>query len=175
MTSTSTGTVPATDNRPTPPEQGTERELLEGFLDRQRATAVYKATGLSDSDAARQLLPSITTVSGLIQHLADNERWWLRAVMDGQEDVEFLSTDEDPDGEFRVTADSSLAAIVADYEAAIRESHEVVAGHGLDELCVGRDSRFSLRWILLHLIEETARHCGHIDVLREQLDGATGE
>jgi uncharacterized damage-inducible protein DinB len=174
MNSTSTGTLPP-DERPQAPERGAERETIEGFLDHQRASVVWKATGLSDADAARQLLPSITTVSGLVRHLADVERSWLREVMAGEEGVPTRWTDDDPDGEFRVTADDSLAAILGDYEAACAESRAVAARFALDDICAGRDRRFTLRWILLHLTEETARHLGHIDVLRELLDGATGE
>ncbi|RFA20298.1 DinB family protein [Subtercola boreus] len=173
-TGTSTGTL-APVTRPEAPEHGGERESIEGILDWQRASVVYKATGLSDADAATALLPSITTVSGLIRHLADVERSWLRDVMAGEPDVPARWSDDDPDGEWHVTAADSLAGIVADYEAACSESRAVAARFALDDLCAGRDHRFSLRWIQLHLIEETARHLGHLDVLRELLDGATGE
>lgn len=162
-------------DRPQPPERGGERETIEGFLDLQRASIVWKARGLGDELAAKQLLPSITTVSGLVRHLADVERSWFREDMDGQEGVPARWTEEDPDGEWRVTADDSLGEILADYETACQESREVAARYGLDDLCRGNDQRFTLRWIELHMIEETARHLGHIDILRELLDGRTGE
>ncbi|GAA2234071.1 DinB family protein [Herbiconiux moechotypicola] len=171
---TSTGTLPD-DDRPQAPERGGERESIEGFLDFQRASVVWKATGLSDADAAKQLLPSITTVSGLIRHLADVERSWMREDLAGEQGVPYRWSEEDPDGEFRVTADDSLAAIIADYEAACAESREVAARFHLDDRSAAQEGRFTLRWILLHLTEETARHLGHIDILRELLDGATGE
>ncbi|WP_066040012.1 DinB family protein [Herbiconiux solani] len=176
MTSTepSTGTLPP-DERPQAPERGGERETLEGFLDFQRASVVWKATGLSDADAARRLLPSLTTVSGLIRHLADVERSWFREDLDGQQNVPFRYSDADPDGEFRVTEADSLAEVIADYEAACQESREVAARYDLDAPSAARDGRFSLRWIILHMTEETARHLGHLDILRELLDGATGE
>lgn len=170
----STGTL-TEDTRPEPPERGGERETLEGFLDFLRATVVYKATGLSDADAARRLLPSVTTVSGLVRHLADVERSWFRETLAGEQDVPTRWTDEDSDGEFRVTADDSLHEILADYEAACAESRTVAARFRLDDSSVGDDGRYSLRWIIAHMIEETGRHCGHIDILRELLDGATGE
>ncbi|MDF2443649.1 MAG: hypothetical protein JWR01_1852 [Subtercola sp.] len=170
----STGTLPEIV-RPEAPEHGPERESLEGFLDWQRATVVWKAGGLSDADAARQLLPSITTVSGLVRHLADVERSWFREVLAGEQNVPARWSAEDPDGEFRVTGADSLAEIIADYELACAESRAVAARFALDDLSAGREHRFSLRWILLHLVEETARHLGHIDVLRELLDGAVGE
>ncbi len=162
-------------DRPQPPERGAERETIEGFLDLQRASIVWKARGLTDELAAKRLLPSITTVSGVIRHLADVERSWFREDMDGQSDVPARWTDDDPDGEWRVTAEDSLAEIIADYEAACLESREVASRYGLDDLCRGNDQRFTLRWIELHMIEETARHLGHLDVLRELLDGRTGE
>lgn len=166
---------PGPDDRPRGPERGDERPMLEAFLDHQRASVVWKAHGLSDADAAKRLLPSLTTVSGLVRHLADVERSWFREDMDGQEFVPVHYSDEDPDGEFRVTAEDSLEEIIADYELACAESREVASTYSLDDLSAAGDGRFSLRWIILHLIEETARHLGHIDILREQLDGVTGE
>jgi uncharacterized damage-inducible protein DinB len=169
-----TGTLPA-DVRPTPPDNGPERESLEGFLDFLRATVIWKSTGLSETDAARQLLPSPTTVSGLIQHLADVERSWFRTDMEGEVGVLERRTDEDRDGAFRVTADDSLDELLTDYRAACDESRAVVARHQLDDRCARHDQRYTLRWIILHMIEETGRHAGHIDILRELLDGVTGE
>lgn len=170
----STGTLPE-DLRPHPPEHGSEREALAGFLDFQRATVTWKSAGLSDSDAARSLLPSPTTISGLIQHLTDVERSWFRADMEGELDVPERRSAEDRDGAFRVASDVSLDDLIVDYRAACDESRAVIARHDLDERCALHDHRYTLRWIMLHMIEETARHAGHIDILRELLDGATGE
>ena len=170
---TSTGSLPE-DTRPQPTDGSTERETLETFLDMNRATVIYKATGLSDEDAARRLVPSLTTVSGLIRHLADVERSWFRDDLAGEADVPTRWSDDDRDGEFRVTADDNHADIIADYEEACAESRRVAASFELDAR--GRNNaEVTLRWILVHMIEETARHCGHIDILREMLDGATGE
>jgi uncharacterized damage-inducible protein DinB len=169
----STGTLPE-DNRPQPTDGSAERDTLESFLDLNRATVIYKATGLSDEDAAKRVLPSLTTVSGLIRHLADVERSWFRDDLAGEANVPTRWSDDDRDGEFRVTADDSLADIIADYELACEESRRVSATFELADR--GRSNNaVTLRWILVHMIEETARHCGHIDVLREMLDGATGE
>ncbi len=165
----------ADDTRPQAPERGGERETLEGFLDFQRASIVWKASGLSDADAARRLLPSLTTVSGIIRHLADVERSWFREDMAGTTLVRTRWSEDDPDGEFRVTERDSLAAIIADYELACAESREVAAQFRLDDRSATGGGRFTLRWIILHLTEETARHLGHIDLLRELLDGAVGE
>lgn len=157
-----------------PPVAAGERESLEAFLDWQRATIVFKARGLSDADAATRLTPSLTTVSGLIRHLADVERSWFREDFAGEENIPTIWTAEDPDIVFRVTAADSLEEIIADYLAACEESRAVCAPASLDDLCKVGD-RQSLRWLYLHMIEETARHAGHIDILREQLDGFTGE
>ncbi len=152
---------------------GTEREMLDVFLDAQRATVVVKAEGLSDSDAARRLVPSATTVSGVIRHLADVERSWFVEVFAGLPYDRQFGGDENPDGEFDVTDQDSLTDIVADYGAACVQSRAAIADADLDD--VAQDGPMNLRWILLHMIEETARHAGHLDILREQLDGTTGE
>lgn len=165
----------AMDSRTEPPEAAGEAETLTSFLDYFRATVVMKASGLSDADAAKRLLPSLTTVSGLIRHLTDVERHWFRNQLDGQQDVQTRWTAEDPDAEFRVADGESLAEIVADYEAACRESREVLERYGLDDRCRGGGGTQNVRWVLVHMIEETGRHCGHLDILRELLDGTTGD
>lgn len=145
-----------------------------GFLMLNRETVVIKAQGLSDEDAARRLVPSLTTVSGIIRHLADVERsWFVEAVEQRPYDRRF-GGDDDPDGEFRVTGADSLAEIVEDYRAAWAEADEVLLRHDLDEAPENPEYP-SLRWVLVHVIEETARHLGHVDILRELLDGVTGE
>ncbi len=163
------------ENRTEPPETAGELATLTGFLDYFRATAVIKASGLSDTDGAKRLLPSLTTVSGLLQHLADVERFWFQDRIDGQIGVATRWSAEDPDGEFRVTEQSSLTEIIADYELACRQSRDVLQRHGLEERCRGGGRGQSVRWVLVHMIEETGRHCGHLDILRELLDGSTGD
>lgn len=158
--------------RPDTHRNGTEREMLDVFLDAQRATIVHKARGLSDADAARRLGPSATSVSGLVRHLADVERSWFVEVFADQPYERRFGSDDEPDGEWEVTADDSLAAIVADYEAACAEGRAAATDAELDDVAV--NAPMNLRWILLHMVEETARHAGHLDILREQLDGATG-
>ena len=166
---------PVTDTRPEPPDAGSERDILCGFLDFLRATAVFKAQGLSDADAARRVLPSLTTVSGLLRHLADVERSWFRERLDGQDGVPTRWSDEEPDGEFLVGSDDSLAGIIKDYEDACAESREVLSRYSLDDVISRSPSGHNVRWILTHMIEETGRHCGHLDIVRELLDGTTGE
>ena len=163
------------DTRVEPPEAAGERETLTGFLDYFRATVQLKAAGLSDADGAKRLLPSLTTVSGLVQHLTDVEQFWFRDRMDGQPGVPIRWSDEDPDGEFRVSESVSLVRLLADYEAACRQSREVLARYDLEDRCRGGDKGQSVRWVVVHMIEETGRHCGHLDILRELLDGSTGD
>ncbi|MCQ1987176.1 MULTISPECIES: DinB family protein [unclassified Arthrobacter] len=163
------------DIRVDPPETAGERETLIGFLDYFRATVHLKAAGLSDSDGAKQLLPSLTTVSGLVQHLTDVEQFWFQGRIDGQQGVRTRWSDEDPDGEFRVSESDSLDRLLADYDAACRRSREVLARYGLEDRCRGGNGEQSVRWVLVHMIEETGRHCGHLDILRELLDGSTGD
>jgi uncharacterized damage-inducible protein DinB len=163
------------DRRTEPPETAGERETLTGFLDYFRATVVMKVDGLSDADGAMRLVPSLTTVSGLVQHLADVERFWFQDRIDGQQGVPTRWSAEDPDGEFRVSETDSVAKIIEDYEAACRQSREVLQRYELEDRCRGGDGRQSVRWVLVHMIEETGRHCGHLDILRELLDGSTGD
>lgn len=163
-----------TDTRVEPPEAAGELETLTGFLDYFRATVVLKARGLSNEQGAKRLLPSLTTVSGLVQHLTDVERSWFRERVDGQQDVPTRWSEEDPDGEFRVSEADSLEQIIAEYEAACDESREVLGRHGLEDRCTGGGEQ-NVRWVLVHMIEETGRHCGHLDILRELLDGSTGD
>lgn len=146
--------------------------MLEGFLQFQRSTVALKSEGLTDALAATRPLPSLTTVIGLLQHLADVERSWILDDLLGLP-FETRWNSADPDGEFRIEPGTTLATALAEYEAACNEASDAIRDVPLDTLT--RDGRFTLRWVLLHLIEETARHAGHVDILREQLDGVTGE
>ena len=111
---------------------------------------------------------------GLVRHLTNVERSWLRGVFAGEGDLHSDWTDEDPDAEWRVPAEVTMAELLAGYAEESRRCDAVVtATPSLDVTSASRD--LSLRWILLHLAEETARHLGHVDLLREQADGSTGE
>jgi uncharacterized damage-inducible protein DinB len=109
-----------------------------------------------------------------VRHLTNVERSWLRDVFAGQEELRYDWTDDDPEAEWRVPADMTMTDLLEDYAEESRRCDAVVtAAPSLDVTSASRD--MSLRWILLHLIGETAPHLGHIDVLREQADGSTGE
>ncbi|MHA7208118.1 DinB family protein [Arthrobacter sp. MDT1-65] len=163
------------DLRPFPPAAADEAATLTGFLDYLRATVVLKARGLSDADGARRILPPPTTASGIVRHLARVERSWFHDDIDGDTDGPWARSRRDRAWEFGVTAEDSLDDILLDYAEACAESRQVLAGHGLDDPCLGTSKEHNVRWVLVHMIEETARHCGHLDVIRELLDGTTGQ
>ncbi|MCI0688206.1 MAG: DinB family protein [Sporichthyaceae bacterium] len=157
---------------------GPERGMLEEFLDWHRATVHRKVAGLSEADARKRLVGSVTTAAGIVKHLAEVERWWFQMVLAGRDDVPMLSTVDDPDADFRVAGTDTVAGLLAGYEAECAISRRLVADvPDLDFVAprTVRGKQYSLRWILLHMLEETARHNGHLDILREQLDGSTGE
>jgi uncharacterized damage-inducible protein DinB len=110
---------------------------------------------------------------GLVRHLTNVERSWLRDVFAGEEGLVFDWTEQDGDAEWRIPPGTTLADLLGDYVAESHRCDAVVMGASLDAVSAERD--MSLRWILLHLVEETARHLGHIDLLRERADGSTGE
>jgi uncharacterized damage-inducible protein DinB len=148
------------------------RRALEAFLDDQRAAVIRKAAGVSDEDARRPMVPSGTSLAGILKHLAFVERYWFQEVFDGG-DPEYPWTEDDPDADWRVEPWETVEGLVDFYEAEIERSRAIT---GAAASLKRRDSagRVTLRWILLHMIEETARHAGHADILREQIDGATG-
>lgn len=155
-----------------PPFEADERTMLVAFLQSQRDLVAWK---LADADqAALQSVstPTGLTAMGLVRHLQDDERWWFRHRSAGEPGLTFFSTDDDPDGEFRVPAGATLAGVLADYVEECRLADEAVRDRALDQRSAIHDS--TLRWVLLHMIEETARHLGHLDVLRELADGSTG-
>ncbi|WP_433893636.1 DinB family protein [Streptomyces sp. CA-111067] len=164
----------------TPPSWD-ERAQLTTFLDYARATARMKCEDLAPEDGRKALLPGspLMTVCGLISHLHWVEYYWFEVVFLGGED-EGPWTDEDPDREMRIALDVPLTELVARYEEQCAKYDELVAAHDLDTEAKRRLGRNEprhpdLRWILLHLIEETARHNGHLDIIREMLDGRTGD
>jgi uncharacterized damage-inducible protein DinB len=163
--------------RPRTPHHGDERTLLNAWLDWHRATVRIKCEGLSEQDAHRSLLPTspLTTVAGLVSHLRWVEHSWFEISLLNLPD-RGPWTDEDPDAEMRVDA-VPLAQLLDEYDAQCARSREIVAGLDLDTRECGPqsgDDPVSLRWIMLHMIEETARHNGHLDTIRELTDGVTG-
>jgi uncharacterized damage-inducible protein DinB len=168
--------------RTDPPNTGPELAQLTAFLDFQRETMLLKTEGLSRQQLAQPHPPSSMTLGGLLNHLALVEDSWFRVRFSGQAEDERwagVDWDADPDYEFRTAAEVEPAELRRRYADACARSREVVAAASdLDQLSVqkrGNGQYFDLRWAMLHLIEETARHAGHADLLREAIDGATGE
>jgi uncharacterized damage-inducible protein DinB len=167
----------STVERVDPPTAVGERAMLEGFLDYHRATVHLKCAGLGESDAWRAPLPSSPVMSpaGLVNHLYWVERNWFERILTGA-DVP-LPWLVEPDGEFRGPDGQTLADALARYAAECTRSTGTARRYDLDTLVVHprTGESFSLRWIYLHMIEETARHNGHLDAMRELIDGTTGE
>ncbi len=182
--------------REKPPTNASEIVMLGAFLDYHRATLLQKMAGLSDSDLRRGPMtefkavtapelkaePGITLL-GLVKHLAYVERWWFQAVFGGRE-VFFPWSEADPDADWRVEPDETTAQIRQLYKEETVKSRQIVADtlkEAGNETAAMKTwaknpgfEQFSLRWVIIHMIEETARHNGHADILREAIDGVTG-
>ena len=162
-------------DRPQPPYAAPEKEMLAAYLDLHRATLKWKVDGLSEDDAKRPMTPSGTNLLGIVKHLAYVERWWFQDVFAGR-DCEYPWTDDDPDADFRIEPGETIESIFALYDAECEEARRIVGAASLDDEAARKKERgYILRRILVHMIEETARHNGHADILRELLDGKTGE
>jgi uncharacterized damage-inducible protein DinB len=154
-------------------DPGDERSTLEAFLDDYRDIVVRKVSGLSDPDARRKLVASPTTVGGVIKHLRWAEYGWFDQLL--QKRSSDNRRTHDRSWEFDFLPDESLATLISEYQTQCEESRRNAARYPLDHVVPHRRiGTVSLRWIYVHMIEETARHTGQIDILREQLDGATG-
>jgi hypothetical protein len=163
------------DTRGDTPADRDERETLIAFLDLYRETVLVKLDGLDGEQLSRRLLPSRTTLLGIVKHLALVERWWLGTVIGGE--PETPDDPDDPDAEWLITAADSPEQVVADYRAACAHSNEIAPAAGpLDARVPGphRPDR-TVRWVLVHMLDETARHAGHADILRELIDCRTGD
>jgi uncharacterized damage-inducible protein DinB len=157
------------------PFTGEEKISLRTSLDRHRDVVLWKIEGLDDKQLRSRMTPSGTSLLGLVKHLAAVEYGWFCETF-GRE-TELLPFDEDdPDADLRVTPDESTADIIAFYGRARSAADQVIDQLDLDDLGTAWfGNKVSLRWVLIHMIEETARHAGHMDILRELIDGATGD
>jgi uncharacterized damage-inducible protein DinB len=170
-----------------PPLRAGEAELLLTFLDYHRDTLRMKVAGLDREQLGRSLPPSTMTLGGLVKHLALVEDNWFSVVLKGRPDVapwDAIDWNDDPDWEWRTGATDDPATLRAAYDEIVSRVDTIIAAaldrDGLDALSArpsrrGEEGHFSLRWILLHMIEEYARHNGHADLIRESIDGETGE
>jgi uncharacterized damage-inducible protein DinB len=155
-----------------------ETEMLTGWLDYERATLATKCEGLSDAQLReRSVRPSTLSLLGLVRHMAEVERNWFRRVL-AQEDAppHYYSDPDDPDGDFDNVDSADVAEAFATWGAECEHARSVTAGATtLDQTGLRREERVSVRWVLVHMIEEYARHNGHADLLRERIDGTVGE
>lgn len=171
--------------RPHPPHDASEVETLRGFLEHQRATLAWKCRGLDADGLAATTAASSMTLGGLLKHLAlVEDHWFTRWLHDRPMPAPWVDVDwtTDPDWEWRTAAEATPDELFALWEVSCNRSRaavdEALATGGLDQRSQRRteDGKApSLRWILVHMIEEYARHNGHADLLREAVDGETGE
>ncbi|WP_084011442.1 DinB family protein [Pseudofrankia sp. DC12] len=144
-----------------------EREILEAFLDFYRDIVVHKIAGVDDQAARARLVPSMTTLAGLVRHLTTVERNWFHRLTG--EDPEL------PDSSWELSDAHTPSVLIEEYERVCAVSRRAAAGFALDDVIPHPDAgQVSVRWIYVHMIEETARHAGHADILRELTDGSTG-
>ena len=146
--------------------------MLYGYLDYHRTVLARKIEGVSDADARRAACPpSDITLLGLIRHMTDVERWWFRRWFI-DEDVPALFDDDE---EWRVPADATVADALDAYWAEIRAADANIKSASLDTVGRQEPTDGTLRRTIVHMIEEYARHCGHADLLRQAIDGVTGD
>jgi uncharacterized damage-inducible protein DinB len=155
-----------------------ERETLGGFLDWYRSVVERKIDGLDLDEAQRVRTATGMSALGIVKHLGWVERGWFRDVFAG-EDVDAIDVDGDNSAEFAVGGDDTVASVRAFYRAEVEQSRRIAnQAPALDALSV-RQTEFgdhvSLRWIMVHMLEETARHAGHLDLMREEIDGQVGD
>ena len=168
-----------------PPIAGDEAATILGFLDYQRATLRWKCAGLDAAGLAATVAASSVTLGGLLEHMAFVEDTWFSERLDGQEKAppwDTVDWSADPDWDWHSAAEDSPEELFALWESAVDRSRvltaNTLANGGLDTLAKRTRSNGeapSLRWILLHMIEEYARHNGHADLIRESIDGIVGE
>ncbi|WP_130439755.1 DinB family protein [Streptomyces sp. BK239] len=169
-----------TTQRTEPAQNADERTMLEGWLEYHRQTLAWKCEGLTDAQLrTASAPPSELSLLGLVRHMAEVERGWFREVLVGEDAEPIYFSDEDRDGEFHLTEADGWEEAHATWQAEIEIARRNAAGFELDDLSRGKSRHsgepFNLRWIYTHMIEEYARHNGHADLLRERIDGATGD
>jgi len=161
-----------------PPLVAQEREMLDAWLDFHRATLAVKCEGLSDDQLrARAVPPSSLSLLGLVRHMGEVERSWFRRVLGGEQAPPRYYSDENPDGDFDDVAGADAAEAFSYWRDECAHARErAAAAPSLDVIGTGRRGEsYSLRWIMVHMIEEYARHNGHADLLRERIDGTVGD
>ena len=148
--------------------------MLRSFLQQNRSIILWKLDGISRELGIQRTVDSETTLLGIVKHLVWVERWWFCDFMGG-ENPDYPWSEQDADADFRIEAEETVESLKQDYAAAVEEANAVIdAATSLDATGGSGENERSLRWVLIHMIEETARHAGHMDIIRETLDGTTG-
>ncbi len=162
-----------------PSTTAAEGEMLEQWLDYHRATLEMKCEGLTPEQLRlRAVPPSSLTLLGLVRHMTEVESSWFHNIFRGEDFPAPYSTDEDRDGDFNDLDGAEPDEVFSRWRAECDYSREVTRAASLDAIAAASDGfrdQFSMRWILVHMIEEYARHNGHADLIREAIDGATGD
>jgi uncharacterized damage-inducible protein DinB len=152
-----------------------EKESLHVALDRHRDAVVWKLEGLSDDDLRRPMVPSGTNLLGMVKHLASVEYSWFCETF-GRETEPLPLDDDDPEADLRVGPGETTADVLAFYARARAAADQVIADLDVDDTGTAWfGEAVTLRWVLIHVLEDTARHAGHVDIVRELIDGATGD
>lgn len=159
-----------------PPYVADERTMLDAWLRYQRESIVTKIDGVDDKQARWVPAPTANSLIGIVHHLVYVEWWWFCGVLAGERPSRpDWASKEDPDWDFHPPSEMSVTDVVASYRDACARSDEIAAAATLETTGTHpREGDVSLRWILVHMIEETARHAGHMDITRELIDGSTG-
>jgi uncharacterized damage-inducible protein DinB len=155
---------------------GTEREVLEFFLDFYRGIVKNKVRGLAEDQIRERRVESLTTLAGMLKHLAVDERDWFQRTLAqySDEQIGALAHGSD-DRSWQVSDAETLDDLIAEYDKAGAQSRKIAAQFDLGHIVPHHQlGQVSLRWIYVHMIEETARHAGHADIMREQIDGTVG-
>jgi len=157
------------------PFTGGEKESLHVSLDRHRDVVLWKLDGLDDEQLRRPMTPSGTSLLGLVKHLAAVEYGWFCDTF-GRETEPLPFDPDDENADLRVEPDETTAGIVEFYGRARAAADQVISEVAVDDVGTAWfGDTVSMRWVLIHMIEETARHAGHMDIVRELIDGTTGD
>jgi uncharacterized damage-inducible protein DinB len=157
------------------PATADEKTSLHVALDRHRDVVVWKVEGLDAEALRRPMTPSGSNLLGLVKHLAAVEYGWFCETFGfAVEPLPF--SDDDPDADLRVEPDETTADVLGFYDRARHAADAAIEATGLEDVGTAWfGDQVTMRWVLIHMLEETARHAGHIDILRELIDGATGD
>ena len=168
--------------RPEPPSSAGELETLLGFLDFLRATLAWKTAGLGDSELRARLSPSTMSLGGILHHLTFVEDFWFNYRLSGKQQAppwDTVDWDADPDWDWHAADDLDEASIQERWRSAVEQSRthlrELLTEGDLGTMERRSDPEVNVRWVLVHMLEEYGRHVGHADLLRESIDGRTGQ